>query len=162
MEWSPAELVYGASLRLPAEFLFPPEDPAARPPTTDFVARLCSALASMWPAPSIHHRRRSASDAPGIPPTLTGVSHVFVGVDAFKRPLTRPYKGPFRVLEKAPKTFVISRAGKSWAVSVDRLKPAWGFVECPVVAAAPPVSSSDRLPVPVGSPATPAPPVLLL
>ena len=48
-------------------------------------------------------------------------------VDAVRRPLSRPYEGPFRVLQRDAKSFVISRAGRSWTVSVDRLKPALGF-----------------------------------
>ena len=144
LEWSPAELVYGASLRLPGEFLFPPEDPVGLP-STDFVARLRSALAAMRPAPSVHHRRPLSSAVPGVPLPLVDVSHVFVRVDAVKKPLSRPYEGPFRVLERTSKTFVISRAGKAWTVSVDRLKPARGFVDAvagPVAPLVPPAGAS--------------------
>ena len=51
LNWCPAELVYGATLRLPGEFLFPADDSSCQP-TTSFVAGLCSALAAMWPVPS--------------------------------------------------------------------------------------------------------------
>ena len=142
--WCPAELVYGATLRLPGEFLFPPEDPSFTP-STEFVSRLRASLAAMRPAPAAHHR--PPSHAPqGVPPSLVGVSHVYVRVDAVKRPLTRPYEGPFKILERDAKTFVISRAGKSWTVSVDRLKPAWGFS---------PVSAPAHVPRPSSAP-TPA------
>ena len=143
LEWSPAELVYGASLRLPGEFLFPPEDPVGLP-STDFVTRLRSALAAMRPAPSVHHRRPLSSAVPGVPLPLVDVSHVFVRVDAVKKPLSRPYEGPFRVLERTSKTFVISRAGKAWTVSVNRLKPARGFVDAvagPVAPLVPPAGA---------------------
>ena len=43
----------------------------------------------------------------------------------FRRPLTPPYIGPFLVLERAPKTFVISKSGKEVTVSIDRVKPAF-------------------------------------
>lgn len=109
LEWCPAELVYGATLRLPGEFLFPPDNADAMiSPGTDYVARLRSALAAMRPAPAVHHRpvpSASGSSSLGIPPTLSQVSHVFLRVDAVRRPLSRPYEGPFRVLER-PKTFV--------------------------------------------------------
>ena len=135
-DWCPAELVYGATLRLPGEFLYSPEPDSALSPSSDFVVRLRSALAAMRPSPSVHHRPGPLS-GPAIPPSLVGVSHVFVRVDAVRRPLSRPYEGPFKVLQREAKTFVISRAGKSWTISVDRLKPAYG------VSDALPASSSD-------------------
>ena len=129
LEWCPAELVYGATLRLPGEFLYPADSDSMLSPSTAFVARLRSALAAMRPAPSVHHRSVSAATATtasGVPQSLSQVSHVFLRVDAVRRPLSRPYEGPFRVLKKGPKTFVLCRGGKAWTVSVDRLKPAWG------------------------------------
>ena len=52
LDWCPAELVYGATLRLPGEFLFSPDsDTAMASPTTSFVARLRATLASMRPGP---------------------------------------------------------------------------------------------------------------
>ena len=143
LDWCPAELVYGATLRLPGEFLFPPgPDSSMLSPSTAFVARLRASLAAMRPAPASHHRPPSSS-VPGVPPSLVDVFHVYLRVDAIKRPLCRPYEGPFRVLKKDAKTFVISRAGKAWTVSVDRLKPAWGFLGPPQD-----VPPSARLPPP--------------
>jgi len=43
--------------------------------------------------------------------------------DAVKRPLERPYKGPYKVLRRGHKTFVIQYGDKEETVSVDRLKP---------------------------------------
>ena len=98
LEWCPAELVYGATLRLPGEFLFPLDNADAMiSPGTDYVARLRSALAAMRPVPAVHHRpvpSASGSSSLGIPPTLSQVSHVFLRVDAVRRPLSRPYEGP--------------------------------------------------------------------
>ena len=51
-------------------------------------------------------------------------SSVFVWHDGHCRPLQRPYDGPFCVLEKKPKYFIIDKNGSSYSVSVDRLKPA--------------------------------------
>ena len=127
LQWCPAELVYGATLRLPGEFISSSEPGTSSVPSTAFVTKLRASLASMRPAPSVHHRP-PALGPPGIPSSLLGVSHVYVRVDAIRRPLTRPYEGPFLVLSRTPKTFVISRAGKSWTVTVDRLKPALGFL----------------------------------
>ena len=157
--WCPAELVYGATLRLPGEFLFPPDpDDAMMSPGTDFIARLRSALAATRPAPSVHHRPASRLP-PGIPPSLAAMSHVFLQVDAVKRPLTRPYEGPFRVLKKEAKAFVICRGGKAWTVSVDRLKPAWGSFGAPVAAPlAPSAAPPSPAPSSVAGPSAVAPP----
>ena len=144
LDWCPAELVYGATLRLPGEFLFPPEPDSMPSPSTAFVARLRASLAAMRPAPAAHHRPPAPS-APGIPPSLADVSHVYLRVDAVRRPLCRPYEGPFKVLRKEPKSFVLSRAGKAWTVSVDRLKPAWGFVDLSPVPLRPPVARHRRI-----------------
>ena len=62
-----------------------------------------------------------------LPADLRAASHVFVRIDAVKPPLTRPYKGPLTVISRSQdlKTFTLDRAGRSWVVSVDRLKPAF-------------------------------------
>ncbi|XP_066952495.1 uncharacterized protein [Macrobrachium rosenbergii] len=48
------------------------------------------------------------------PPSLSSTTHVFV----------RPYRGPFRVLERNTKAFRLALHGKDDWVSVDHLKPA--------------------------------------
>ena len=108
--WCPAELVYGATLRLPGEFLFPPED-SSFTPTTEFVSRLRTSLAAMRPAAASHHCP-PPGQALSVPPSLLGVSHVYVRVDEVKRPLSRSYEGPFRVLQRSTKTFVVSELGR--------------------------------------------------
>ena len=46
-------------------------------------------------------------------------------VDAAKPPLTSPYVGPFKVLQRKEKTFQLQiRNTLDW-VSIDRLKPAY-------------------------------------
>ena len=46
---------------------------------------------------------------------------VYVRVDAAKSPLVRPYTGPFRVLERGEKFFILDLNGKRDSVSIDRL-----------------------------------------
>ena len=139
----PAELVFGVTLRLPGEFVSIPDLPPA-PLTSDFVADLRRALADHRPPPAAHHR--PAGPALLVPPSLASASHVLVRVDAVRKPLSRPYVGPFKVLSRDPKTFVLLRAGKPWTVSVDRLKRAFVVVDdVPPSPAPTPSSSSDAL-----------------
>ena len=87
-----AELVFGSTLRLPGEFISPPDLPPA-PLTSDFVVSLRQIMAEQRPPPASHHR--PVGPAPSVPSSLAGATHVLVRVDAVKRPLTCPYVGPF-------------------------------------------------------------------
>ena len=64
-----------------------------------------------------------------IPEALNRAVFVFVRHGARRTPLTRPYDGPFRVLEKGEKFFRIKVGAKEQVVTVDRLKPAFGFAD---------------------------------
>ena len=136
---TPAHLVYGAPLRLPGEFFSPA---AYRPPSaklSDFVQQLQHSMADFRPAQvEFHSLQRGRSD---VPLALRASSSVFVRVDAVRRPLTPPYVGPYEVLQKNGKTFVLMRGGKPWTVSVDRLKPCFLPVISAPVPARPPASS---------------------
>ena len=46
-------------------------------------------------------------------------------VDAPKQPLQSSYEGPFAVISRNNKTFVINRRGHHVTISIDRLKPAY-------------------------------------
>ena len=56
---------------------------------------------------------------------LNRTTHVFVRRDRVLPPLSRPYEGPYKVLERHPKYFVLDRDGRDDSVSIDRLKPAF-------------------------------------
>ena len=58
---------------------------------------------------------------------LNSAEYVFVRDDTVKKPLVKPYRGPFRVLSHTKTAFEILNRGKSDFVSTDRLKPA--FIE---------------------------------
>ena len=58
-----------------------------------------------------------------IPSSLTSCSHVFIREDTSKPPLSLLYKGPYLVLSKYPKYFLVQIGSKSDSVSVNRLKP---------------------------------------
>ena len=117
---SPAHLLYGTPLRLPGEF-FPPAGGMGSVPTSEFVSQLQRDIRDMTPFPAEFHSAGTGRSP--VPTSLWSTPAVFVRLDVVKRPLTPPYTGPFEVLERNHKTFVLSRSGKPWTVSVDRLKP---------------------------------------
>nr|XP_029723845.1 uncharacterized protein LOC115264312 [Aedes albopictus] len=128
-----AELTYGTSLRLPGEFFVSGE---SNKPTPEFVADLKTTMSKLRPAPTSNHSRESAF----IQKQLSTCSHVFVKVGAIKPPLTQPYDGPYRVVRRKKKLFIVDVNGKHIAVSIDRLKAAFMQVDdrCPDAAAAAP------------------------
>lgn len=56
---------------------------------------------------------------------LAKCSHVFVRVDKVTKPLTPPYEGPYRVLKRNDKHFLVQLPTRESNISVDRLKPAF-------------------------------------
>ena len=165
--FSPAHLVYGAPLRLPGEFFAP--GPPQDVKVSDFVTQLQRSLRDMAPAAVEFHSTQPGkrSDPPA---SLAASRSVFVRVDAVKRPLTPPYIGPFPVLKRSNKTYVIVRNSKPWTVSVDRLKPCFVPVlsALPVSPSSSPMSTSPPAthkpagPVQALPPAAPEPPDSLL
>ncbi|XP_066958172.1 uncharacterized protein [Macrobrachium rosenbergii] len=66
------------------------------------------------------------------PPGLSSTTHVFVRDDAVCPPLTRPYRGPFHLLERNNKAFCLTLHGKDDWVSIDclRARPPGGNSRC--------------------------------
>ena len=142
----PADAVYGCQLRLPGDLVA--GAPSSAPPSADsaFADTLRAAMLDSRPLLPV---RRGPYNPGHVPAALARTSHVFLRVDAVRRPLTPPYVGPFPVVERGPKTFRIFKSGKEQIVSVDRLKPAF--------------LSHDSLPLPSGSvpaPVVPVPPAV--
>ncbi|XP_046395739.1 uncharacterized protein LOC124163001 [Ischnura elegans] len=115
---SPAELLYGEPLRLPGEFFAP-----TQPDNEDesFVAKLRRHFRRIQLVPASHHGERPVF----VHQDLQSASQVFVRTDATRPPLQPPYVGPFRVVRRDAKFFVVGMKGKEKAVSVDRLKPSY-------------------------------------
>ena len=64
-----------------------------------------------------------------IPESLRKATYVFVRHGARRTPLAWPYDGPFRVLERGEKFFRVLAGTKEQVITVDRLKPAFGFTD---------------------------------
>lgn len=97
--------------------------PSRVTPTSDFTQQLMQSFKHLQPVPTAWHRRYDA-ERPFVSPSLAKSAHVFVRVDCHRAPLTPPYKGPYKVLERGDKAYTIDNNGKPDIVSIDRLKPA--------------------------------------
>lgn len=114
---SPAQLVYGTTLRIPGEFL--QESPGTNP--HQLLQRLTSTMGSLRPIVTSNHdtKRLVYRDK-----KMDAAEFVFVRVDAVKSPLQSPYTGPHRVNKRRTKTCEIDFNGTLKEISVDRLKAA--------------------------------------
>ena len=125
---SSAELVYGAPLTVPGDFIPRGQETqeAAR-----FLPRLRERVRDLAPRPSIPHGTRPSS----VPSTLAHSAYVFVRRDSHRPPLTPPYEGPYKVLTHGEKSFVLDYGNRHDRVSIDRLKPTHLDSDIPVDAA---------------------------
>ncbi|XP_050540388.1 uncharacterized protein LOC126905035 [Daktulosphaira vitifoliae] len=126
LKTSPAELVYGQTLRLPGQFF---EETEQLPEPSDFIKQLQQQFSKV--APIVYHHT-SSSKRTYIPKDLETCTHVYQRIDALKPKLTYTYEGPFQVLKRTPKTFDLLINGTSKTISIDRLKPAYIEDKVPV------------------------------
>ncbi|XP_015124483.1 uncharacterized protein LOC107046387 [Diachasma alloeum] len=116
---SPADLVFGTSLRVPGEF-FVSEDMPADPQI--FLEQFREHIRAMRPTTTAHHTRSRIF----ILKNLYSCSYVFLRIDAVKRPLEPPYSEPYEVLERLDDyVFKINVDGVEKVVCVDSLKPTY-------------------------------------
>ena len=83
---SPSDLLYGSPLRLPGPMISPPSPLTSSDPS-DFAARLRVVMKNSVPAPLNYHGTQPKRDVPA----LRSSTHVFLRVDAVKRPLVPPF-----------------------------------------------------------------------
>ena len=111
---SPAEMVYGDPLVVPGEF-FPDA------PTTTDVARLRGVVGKFAPCKQTYR----PSGQRYVPRDLFKTKYVFLRTDAHSPALSPPYSGPYEVIERKKKAFLLRVKGADDWISVDRLKPAY-------------------------------------
>lgn len=116
---SAAEFTLGHCLRLPGELCGDNSNKIDDP--SGYIIRLRDTLDKIRPKV----RDTSNSKNVFVHADLKSCSHVFVRIDAVRKPLTPPYSGPYKVLERSNKVFNILIKGKERKVSIDRLKPAY-------------------------------------
>ncbi|GAA49140.1 transposon Ty3-G gap-Pol polyprotein [Clonorchis sinensis] len=115
---SPAELVFGTTLRIPGEYF----SSNVETPTNSlsYVNQLRENMSKFR-----YHSSRIPTSSSYVPTDLSSCSHVFIRSDRVKKPLQPPYDGPYLVISRHPKYFIIQINNKSDTVSIDRLKPAY-------------------------------------
>ncbi|GFX00606.1 hypothetical protein TNCV_2236131 [Trichonephila clavipes] len=121
---SSAELVYGVSLRLPAEIC---TDTSSMPLDYGFVQQLKNHMNHLKPLSTSTHGFSKIF----VHPKLDDCSHVFLRVDKVSPSLSQPYTGPHEVLSRNDKHITININGKKSCVSLDRVKPAFVFKDLP-------------------------------
>ncbi|CAH8530229.1 unnamed protein product [Schistosoma curassoni] len=113
-----AELVYGTTLTLPGQLVN--YEPTTHGDSTHFASRLLQMMQNIKAIPPREYNNRAHLDK-----HLETCKFVFVRVDAVKKPLKQPYEGPYKVIKRTQKYFIISRDGKKQTISIDRIKPAF-------------------------------------
>jgi hypothetical protein len=56
---------------------------------------------------------------------LANCSQVFIRIDSVKPALTPPYEGPYKIIKRTAKYFIIEKKQKQVKISIDRVKPAF-------------------------------------
>ncbi|VDP37228.1 unnamed protein product [Schistosoma margrebowiei] len=87
---------------------------------TSYTNRLTNAMRSVKPA----YTRPQSTDV-FVQPDLQYSTHVFVRRDAYRRPFKSAYEGPFKVLQRESKYYIVDKNGTNDSISIDRLKAAY-------------------------------------
>ena len=90
LECSSAEMVYGAPLTVPGDFLPRGQD---TDDVAQFLPRLRETVRKLAPRPPVPHGTKPSS----VPTALADSRFVFVRRDSHRPPLTPPYEGPYKV-----------------------------------------------------------------
>ena len=128
---SSAEMVYGAPLTVPGDFI--PSSVSTTSQPSSYLRQLRDQVRGFAPIPTSQHGALHTS----FPGTLQQAKFVFIRRDAHRTPLQRPYEGPFKVIQPGMKTFQVDVGGKRETIAVDRLKPAHVSEDNPVKVAMP-------------------------
>lgn len=117
---SPAEMTFGKVLRLPGEFFDKTKHTEPCEPL-DLVKNIRDAIRKLKPIPTATRDKRTLF----VHPDLSTCNYVFVRNDTVRKSLQPPYDGPYKVLERSLKTYLIQDTNRQTRVSIDRLKPAY-------------------------------------
>ncbi|KAF2350629.1 Reverse transcriptase RNA-dependent DNA polymerase [Trinorchestia longiramus] len=116
-----SEMMYGKTLRLPGDIVNPNlSKPFSLADQTSYAEYLKDCVRQIQ---YVFQRPTNTSDR--LNPAFQNSTYVYVCIDGVKPALTRPYEGPFRVLKRTPKYFIIEKFGKHDSVTINRIKTAY-------------------------------------
>lgn len=116
---TPAELTYGKTLRLPGEFF--ESTVTKQTDEEDYVKQLKKVISNLRPRPMTHRDSRTIF----VHPELKSCKKVFVRNDVMRKCLQPPYDGPYPVVKRLDKGFIVQLPNRQSLISIDRLKPAF-------------------------------------
>lgn len=116
---TPAEMVYGTTLRLPGEFFCKSKPSEIN--ECEFVSDLRRQMAALQPTQTADHSQTTVFSSK----SLNTTTHVFIRNDAVRASLQPPYDGPYEVRKRKDKYFIVRVKGRDLKISIDRLKAAF-------------------------------------
>ena len=119
-DYSIAQMVYGTSIRIPADFVCEKENILDLDPT-HYTKELIQYIKQLKPRPIKHHSKSNIF----IHKDLNTATHMFIRNDKVYKPLEANYLGPFKVCCRSDKTITLDVDGEEKIISKDRLKPAY-------------------------------------
>ncbi|KAK2577962.1 hypothetical protein KPH14_012262 [Odynerus spinipes] len=115
---SPAEMLYGTTLRVPGEF-FVHQDAPADP--QEFIEKHRTLMRNIQPTGTSNHSKTKLF----LMKDMNTCTHLFIRNDHVRAPLEAPYMGLFKIIERVnERVFKIDINGQEKSISVERLKPA--------------------------------------
>lgn len=117
LDISPGEILYGQNLRLPGEFFNDqPIDASA--------SLFAKQLKRHMDTTKYFFTKSWPTNTPFVSDNLRSADYVFVRDDSHSLTIKPAYKGPYKVLKRYAKYYILQDFSKNGVVSIDRLKPA--------------------------------------
>lgn len=117
---SPAELTYGQNIKVPGD-IFTEASESNFYSSHVLIEQLRKNMSNLIPTPT----QTSTKQDIFVPKDLNTCTHVFVRVDRPRIGLTSPFEGPYEVIRRLRKQFILKIKNKHSSISIDRLKPAY-------------------------------------
>ncbi|CAB4045834.1 Transposon Tf2-2 poly [Paramuricea clavata] len=116
---SPSEIVFGEKTKFPGEIRQSPSESS----TSVFASSLMQAIKNQVPPKEEWHQPSVVKTF--VPKELFSCKHVFVRVDKVQPGLKQKFTGPFEVVSRSPKSFLVKLETGEDFVNIDRLRPAF-------------------------------------
>lgn len=117
LDASPAEMIYGTTIKLPGEFF---EEAKNDHLSSDFTQELRRVMEQLRPVPASNHSKEKVF----IQKDLAKCTHVFIRDDKVRTAIKQPYDGPYKIIRRTDKNFDVQVNKRIVKVSIDRVKAA--------------------------------------